>query len=212
MSFAALLDELAYRAFDAGSCAGNAMRGAKIASLFQGILSFIVLVSVIAVALPGQAHAAALNIVVIGASNTTGWGVGAEKAFPAILQTLLRQQGVDVLVTSAGVIADTTSGMLRRVDRDVPNNTDIVILQPGTNDLRFFGSREQRSANISAIADRLRRRKIRLVILDPVLSADLLQWDGIHYTAAAHAKFAATLAAQIAAKPNMTPKINQKRD
>src|ERR1017187_6509823 len=31
--------------------------------------------------------------------------------------------------------------MLRRINSDVPNNTNIVILQPGTNDLRFFGSK-----------------------------------------------------------------------
>ena len=145
----------------------------------------------------GSGHASSLNIVVVGASNTVGWGVGAENAFPARLQTILKESGVNAIVTSAGVIGDTTAGMLRRINSDVPNNTNIVILQPGTNDLRFFGSKEQRAANISAIVDQLRRRLIRVIVLDPVIPRDFLQWDGIHFTAATHAKFAMMLAAQI---------------
>jgi acyl-CoA thioesterase I len=145
----------------------------------------------------GSGHARSLNIVVVGASNTAGWGVGAANAFPARLQTILKERGIDAKVTSAGVIGDTTAGMLRRIETAVPDNTNIVILQPGTNDLRFFGSKQQRAANISAIVDRLRRRHIRVIVLDPVIPRDLLQWDGIHYTAAAHTKFAMTLAAQI---------------
>ncbi len=145
----------------------------------------------------GSGHASSLNIVVVGASNTAGWGVGAANAFPARLQTILKERGIHAQVTSAGVIGDTTGGMLRRIDSAVPNNTNIVILQPGTNDLRFFGSKEQRAANISAIVDRLRRRHIRVIIFDPVIPRDFLQWDGIHYTAAAHDKFAMMLAARI---------------
>lgn len=145
----------------------------------------------------GSGHASSLNIVVVGASNTAGWGVGAENAFPARLHTILEERGIDAIVTSAGVIGNTTGGMLRRIDSDVPNNTDIVILQPGTNDLRFFGSKKQRAANIAAIVDRLWRRNIRVIVLDPVIPRDFLQWDGIHFTAAAHAEFAKMLAAQI---------------
>ena len=145
----------------------------------------------------GSGHANSLNIVVVGASNTAGWGVGAANAFPARLQTILKERGIDAKVTSAGVIGDTTAGMLRRIDSAVPNNTNIVILQPGTNDLRFFGSKQQRAANIAAMIDRLRRRHIRVIVLDPVIPRDFLQWDGVHYTAATHSKFAMTLAAQI---------------
>src|SRR5262245_57312724 len=38
-----------------------------------------------------------------------------------------------------------------RLDSAVPKGTDIVILQPGANDLRFFGTKEARTANISAM-------------------------------------------------------------
>ena len=180
---------------------------------FRRAVASIILRFAIAVVLMGvgSGHASSLNIVVVGASNTIGWGVGAKNAFPARLHTILKERGIDAVVTSSGVIGDTTAGMLRRINTDVPSNTNIVILQPGTNDLRFFGSKEQRAANISAIVDRLRRRHIRVIVLDPVIPRDFLQWDGIHFTAAAHAKFAMTLAVQITGGQKGAPKTNQKK-
>ena len=152
-------------------------------------------------------EAATLNIVAIGASNTTGFGVGAANAYPALLQALLRKKGINANVTNAGVNGDVTSGMLSRLDAAVPKGTDIVILQPGGNDLRFFGTKERRAANIAAMAARLRARGIRVIVYDPdPVPADFYQWDHIHFNAAAHAKIAATLAAQISApKPQPVP-------
>jgi acyl-CoA thioesterase-1 len=156
--------------------------------------------------------AATLNIVAIGASNTSGWGVGAANAYPAQLQALLRTKGIDAKITNAGVPGDVTTGMLNRLDEAVPKGTDIVILQPGANDLRFFGSKERRAVNIAAMVKRLRERGIRVIVYDPdKIPADFYQWDGIHFNAAAHAKIAAILAAQIAApaKPATGPGTQQ---
>jgi acyl-CoA thioesterase I len=89
--------------------------------------------------------AAPLRIVAIGASNTQGWYVGNQGAYPAKLQALLKAKGIDAQVINAGVPFDTTAGMLKRIDSDVPDGTDIVILQPGANDRRFLGTKEQRA-------------------------------------------------------------------
>src|SRR5215469_16829611 len=157
------------------------------------------------VAAPLQARP--LNIVAIGASNTSGLGVGEQNAYPAVLERLLRQKGIDAHVTNAGVWGDVTAGMRNRLDSAVPKGTDIVILQPGANDLRFFGTKEARTANISAMTQRLHARGIRVIVYDPdPVPRDFYQWDGIHFNASAHAKIAATLAAQIgpAVKPPAT--------
>jgi lysophospholipase L1-like esterase len=46
----------------------------------------------------------------------------------------------------------------------------------------------------------MRARGIRVIIYDPdPVPADFYQWDHIHFNAAAHAKIAAVLAAQIEA-------------
>lgn len=154
--------------------------------------------ALIAFAQASPLQARPLNIVAIGASNTTGFGVGEQNAYPAVLQALLRKKGIAANVINAGVNGDVTAGMLRRIESAVPKGTDIVILQPGGNDLRFFGTKAARTANVAAMAARMRARGIRVIIYDPdPVPANFYQWDHIHFNAAAHAKIAATLAAEI---------------
>jgi acyl-CoA thioesterase-1 len=138
-----------------------------------------------------------INIVAVGASNTFGWGVHPQNAYPARLQRMLKERGYNVQVANAGVVLDTTAGMLRRIDSAVPNETRIVILQPGGNDLRFFRTREQRAANIDAMAKRLRARNIKVIVFDPVIPPQYYQWDGIHINAEGHAMFASKLLPQV---------------
>ena len=167
-------------------------------------LCVLVLAGLLALLSPLQARP--LSIVAIGASNTSGLGVGEQNAYPAVLERLLRQKGIDAHVTNAGVWGDVTAGMRNRLDSAVPKGTDIVILQPGANDLRFFGTKEARTANISAMTKRLQARGIRVIVYDPdPVPRDFYQWDGIHFNAAAHAKIAATLAAQIATAVKSAP-------
>jgi acyl-CoA thioesterase-1 len=165
----------------------------------------IVVAAVVALgAAPSQARP--LNIVAIGASNTSGLGVGEQNAYPAVLERLLRQKGIDAHVINAGVLGDVTAGMRNRLDAVVPRGTDIVILQPGGNDLRFFGSKEARSANIAAMVQHLHARGVRVIVYDPdPVPRDFYQWDGIHFNAVAHAKIAATLAGQITAAVKPAP-------
>ena len=55
-----------------------------------------------------------------------------QDAYPAQLQAVLRAKGIDAQVTNDGVPLDTTAMMLRRIDKDVPNGTDITIEAQGT--------------------------------------------------------------------------------
>ncbi len=156
----------------------------------------------------GSVEARILNIVAIGASNTAGWGVGAANSFPSVLQVLLRKRGINATVTNAGIPGDVTAGMLNRLDSAVPAGTDLVVLQPGSNDLRFFGTRERRAANIDAIVKRLHARNIRVIVYDPGdMPSDAYQWDGIHFTTTTHARIAAALAAEIAGAENVQPGV-----
>jgi len=145
------------------------------------------------------AQAAPLRIVAIGASNTSGWGVGSGQAYPERLQALLHAKGIAAQVTNAGIPFETTNGMLGRIDRDVPAGTDLVILQPGGNDLRFFGTRERRTNNINAMAARLRARHIKVIVYDPVFPPEDYQWDRIHINAEGHARIAAALLPKVLA-------------
>ena len=157
----------------------------------MGLYLTSALVALLLMTAPGTSQPAPATVVAIGASNTSGWGVSA--AYPERLEGLLRDQGYNVRVVNAGVIFDTTAAMLRRVDAAVGDGTQVVILQPGGNDLRFFGSKERRAANIKAIERRLAERKIAVIVYDPVFPPHAYQWDGIHLTAETHAKIASEL-------------------
>lgn len=140
-----------------------------------------------------------IHIVAVGASNTQGWYVGKQGAYPAKLEVLLREQGIDANVVNAGVPFDTTAGMLKRIDSDVPRGTDIVILQPGGNDRRFFGTKQQRAANIAAMERRLRDRAIKVIVYDDEIPPQYYTFDFIHLTAGGHAFIAAQLLPRVLA-------------
>lgn len=148
------------------------------------------------------AAAEPLRIVAIGASNTQGWYVGKQGAYPAKLQALLKAQGIDAQVINAGVPMDTTADMLKRIDRDVPVGTDIVILQPGANDRRFFVTKEQRAANIASMDRRLRDRSIKVIVYDQEIPLRYYTFDFIHLTGEGHAMIAAALLPRIMATIN----------
>jgi acyl-CoA thioesterase I len=146
---------------------------------------------------PVQVLASSIKIVAIGASNTLGWGISSEKAYPARLQALLRAQGYDVEVRNAGVSFDTTAGMLARLNAEVPDGIRVVIIQPGGNDRRFLIPKERRAANIDAMVAKLKARNIRAIVYDPVFEQKYYQWDAIHINTDGHAMIAQTLLPQV---------------
>lgn len=158
---------------------------------------FLALAVLLALVLPAAAQP--LRIVAIGASNTHGFYLGNRGAYPAQLEALLRAKGIDARVTNAGVPAETTAGMLQRIDTDVPQGTDIVILQPGGNDKRFLRSPEQRAANISAMQRRLKERGIKVLVYDDEIPLRYYTFDFIHLTREGHAMIAASLLPRVMA-------------
>src|SRR5947207_11709680 len=70
-----------------------------------GLLATLVLMAML-VGSSFNAEASPLRVVAIGASNTSGWGVGAQSSYPAQLERLLRAKGIDAQVTNAGMPFD----------------------------------------------------------------------------------------------------------
>ena len=168
-------------------------------------LGWAVLVSTQALFVAEFAWADTFRVVAVGASNTSGWTVSSEKTYPRILEQMLRSAGYDVQVTNSGRPFDTTAGMLARLDSAVSDGTDLVILQPGANDRRFFISPERRVHNIAEITDHLRTRRIAVIVFDPVFPDNYYSFDRIHFTPAAHARIAAEL------MPRVIKQFNQIR-
>lgn len=146
----------------------------------------------------GAAQAAPLRIVAVGASNTSGWMIRGASAYPAVLERLLHERGIEAKVTNAGVPFDTTAKMLARLVHAVPDGTDVAVLQPGGNDLRFFGTRAARAANIESMVESLKARSIHVIVYDETIPWRYV-FDGIHLTPAGHVMIAEALLPQVLA-------------
>src|SRR3954454_21939499 len=110
------------------------------------------------------ASAQEATIVVLGHSNTQGYGVNPQDAFPARLEALLRRSGRPVHVVNAGVMGDTLGGLLARVDSQVPPGTRLVIVQGGFNDIDQSVPPNISAANMRAILARLQARGVKAVL------------------------------------------------
>ncbi|MBS0527825.1 MAG: arylesterase [Proteobacteria bacterium] len=112
------------------------------------------------------AHAqnAPLKLVVLGDSLSAGLGLPAADAFPAKLEKALKDKGINVAISNAGVSGDTTSGGLDRLGWSVPDGTQGVILELGANDaLRGTDPKVTRAA-LDEILKRLKARHIAVLL------------------------------------------------
>ena len=145
------------------------------------------------------AYAKSLLVVVIGADNVHGKGVGKRRtggvspneAFPAQLQRLLRARGIEADVINAGVGGDTTRGMLGRLDSAVPEGTRLVIIDRANGNDKKAGLKSQQANYLKEMRTRLCARHIAIIILPKWQKITGLlahrDWDGHHFTAKGHA-------------------------
>jgi acyl-CoA thioesterase-1 len=112
-----------------------------------------------------DAQAEPVRIVAFGDSNTAGFRVQNEHAYPAQLERALRAKGYDVRVLNSGVSGNTSSMGLARIDKAVPPGTQIAIVYFGRNDVRWGLEPEKIRANIDAIVKRLRARNIEVLLI-----------------------------------------------
>ena len=112
-----------------------------------------------------SAAAAPVKIVAIGNSATAGWLVARKDAYPAELERQLRAKGHDVAVKNAGVSGDTSAGTLKRLDLAVDPDTDIVLVETGTNDLRLHVPAAKMRANVTEIVRTVQKRRIGMLLI-----------------------------------------------
>ncbi len=116
------------------------------------------------------------RIVGFGDSLMAGYQLEAGQSFPEKLEAALKARGHDVVIANAGVSGDTTAGGLSRLDWSVPDETDLVILELGANDMLRGISPELTEKNLVAMIERLQNRDID-VLLAGMLAAPNLGRD-----------------------------------
>ncbi len=123
------------------------------------------------------------QIVVLGDSLAVS--PSREQAFPAVLQSRIRQHGLSWPIVNAGVSGDTTAGGLRRVDALLTDDTAILVLALGANDgLRGVAPAEV-ERNLATIIERAQARNVS-VLLCGMETPPFNGWD---YTVAFHQIF-----------------------
>eukprot|EP01037_Dinobryon_pediforme_P014329 gene14332-14452_t len=93
-----------------------------------------------------------------------GYQLPEKDGFPARLEVALRGAGYDVRVTNAGVSGDTASDGVERVDWSVPDDTDLVMLELGANDMLRGLAPEMTQAALAQILTRLQARHIKILL------------------------------------------------
>jgi acyl-CoA thioesterase I len=97
-------------------------------------------------------------ILFLGTSLTAGFGIGAEYAYPALIQKKVDSAGYDLRVVNAGISGETSAGGLRRIDWSLQQPVRVLVLELGANDgLRGLSVAAMRS-NLTAIIDRTLKR------------------------------------------------------
>ena len=106
-------------------------------------------------------------VVAFGDSLYAGYGLDKGQGLPAQLEARLRSAGINATVIDAGVSGDTSAAGRQRLAFTLDNlkrSPDLVILGLGGNDaLRQIAPAETR-ANMKAMMEELRRRKIPVLL------------------------------------------------
>jgi acyl-CoA thioesterase-1 len=120
-------------------------------------------------------------ILFLGTSLTAGYGVGAEHAYPALVQEKLDSAGYAFRAVNAGLSGETSAGGLRRLEWWLQQPVSVLVLELGANDgLRGLPVAQLR-ANLDSIIARTRHRypDVAVVIAGMQAPPNL----GIPYTA-----------------------------
>ena len=128
------------------------------------MLRRLVIIAALVLAAPAAAAERTIRITVLGDSLVAGFRISQDDAFPAKLERMLRTKGLSVEVINAGVSGDTTSAGLARLDRSIPEGTDAVIVELGTNDVWRALPPSVTHAALQEIVQRLRRRDIDILL------------------------------------------------
>jgi len=72
----------------------------------------------------------AVRVLVFGDSIAAGYGLDPAESFPAQLQEIAKERGVNIVVTNAGLSGETTAGGSRRIDWVLNQPVEILRISP----------------------------------------------------------------------------------
>jgi acyl-CoA thioesterase I len=94
----------------------------------------------------------------VGTSLTAGYGLGADFAYPALIQEKIDSAGLPYRVVNAGISGETSAGGLRRIDWSLQRSVDVLVLELGANDALRGLSVDSMKSNLDSIIHRTRAK------------------------------------------------------
>jgi len=113
---------------------------------------------------PGVAAAEPTRILALGDSLTAGYGLERTDSFPVQLQRALNRQGIDAVVSNAGVSGDTSAGGRARLAWVLAEKPALAIIELGANDGLRGLDPETTFANLDAILGQLREAGVAVLL------------------------------------------------
>jgi acyl-CoA thioesterase I len=110
------------------------------------------------------APAKPVRIAAFGDSLSAGYNLPARAGFPAVLERVLKANGLNVMVENAAVSGDTTTAGKDRLDWSIADGTDLVIVELGANDALRGINPKIAEAALDTILTRLKERKMAVVL------------------------------------------------
>lgn len=104
------------------------------------------------------------KILAFGDSLTAGFGLEKQDNYPAQLQSILDEAGYSYKVINAGISGDTTAGGVRRIDWNLVDDIDIVILVLGGNDMLRGIDPESVKKNLDSMLNKISKSGAQIVL------------------------------------------------
>ena len=149
-------------------------------------------VAVLLFACAGVARAADRErvIVCLGDSLTEGFGLAPERAYPTLVERMLRERGHAVRVVNAGISGSTSASAVSRLRWQLRSRPEIIVIALGGNDGLRGVDVEATRANLSAAIELAQQSGARVLLAGMKLPPNY----GPEYTAAFEAMFPALAA------------------
>jgi acyl-CoA thioesterase-1 len=137
-----------------------------------------------------KAAAAPKTLVCFGDSITAGYGLDANKSYPAALERMLAKRGDPWHVVNQGVSGNTTKDAVARVNSIVALHPEVVVVEFGGNDGLRGLPLDVTQKNLDSVLNTLQAAKIRILLvgitLPPNYGAEYIQrFNAIYRDAAA---------------------------
>jgi len=123
-------------------------------------------VAVLLFACAGVARAADRErvIVCLGDSLTEGYGLAPERAYPTLVERMLRERGHAVRVVNAGISGSTSASAVSRLRWQLRSRPEIIVIALGGNDGLRGVDVEATRTNLSAAIELARQSGARVLL------------------------------------------------